>query len=94
MAHAYGVTAVKLTRKQRRTLEHVLADAQRAQMFLHRADVAVGRVSQHATTTLHFTRADGQAFYAVDKHYGSDLVGLQSAIESLRAFLAEPVSPC
>jgi hypothetical protein len=79
---------MKLTRTMRTRLEYALRNAERAQTFLQRSDVAVGRRGGPATTTVHYVRpADGDTFYAIDKDIGSDLCGLQSAITELRSVL-------
>lgn len=80
-------TALRLTRAQRSHLEYALRNAERAKTFIQSPDIAVGRLGKVATTTLHFTRADGATFYAINKDVGSDLVGLDNAIKTLRAAL-------
>ncbi len=78
-----------LTRKVRTRLEYALRNAERAAAMLARPDVAVGYTGRPATTTLHYTRADGATFYAINKEIGSDLTGLLNAMQELRTILAD-----
>jgi hypothetical protein len=82
----------RLTRAQRAAIETAMRHTERAQAFLARSDVAVGRLGTTATTTLHFTRQDGATFYPVAKECGSDLVGLAQAISGLRTLLGRAES--
>lgn len=79
----------KLTRRQLTDLEHVLYHAKRAQAYLADPSVAVCRSGGPATTSLHYTRADGTggSLYPVDKEIGSDLTGLPESIRLLESFL-------
>jgi hypothetical protein len=79
----------KLTRKQRATIEKALRNAERASAYIHGKDIAVCRREHLATTALHYSRqSDAACLYEVERSYGSDLVGLQVAIETLSALLA------
>jgi hypothetical protein len=80
----------KLTIKQRKALERVLYDIRRAKAYIDRPDTVVCGRSDMATTTLHYTRGDGTggALYALNKEYGSDLCGMESAERALQAFIA------
>jgi hypothetical protein len=42
-----------------------------------------------ATTTLHYTRADGKTLYEVNKEIGSEFIMLSTAISKLKDFIAE-----
>lgn len=80
---------MKLTKKAREELRAVLRNAERARAYIHSDHVAVCYRQSHATTTLHYQRpSDGAALYEVERAYGSDLVGLDVAIERLGSFLA------
>lgn len=79
----------KLTRVQKIHAESALSNAVRALKYLQQSDVAVCRKGGFASTTLHYTRADGSTLYEVDKGIGSDLCGLESAITDLRRLLAD-----
>lgn len=78
----------KLTRRQTGDLEYVLRNLECAQSFLNQHDVSVARKSKLAITTLHYTRADGNTLYEIDKQIGSDLTGIGNAVGALRAFLS------
>jgi hypothetical protein len=78
----------RLTNRDRQVLRTILADAERAQRYLDRPDLAVAYKGGAATTTLHYTRAiDGAVLYELDKAHGSDLIGLPLAIRALAEFL-------
>jgi len=79
---------VKLTRKLQKRIEYALRNAERAEAYIMSKDVAVCRRESFASTTLHYTRADGGILYEVERAYGSDLTGLQSAIAELRSIIA------
>ena len=79
---------MKLTKKARDDLRFVLRNAERAHIYISSPNIAVARKGGPATTTLHYTRADGSALYEVDKEIGSDLTGLKSAIAALATFIA------
>ena len=78
----------KLTKNDRIALRIVLLHAERAKSFLDDPQIAVARRGTIATTTLHYSRADGSTLYEINKEYGSNLTGLESAIERLGHFLA------
>jgi hypothetical protein len=80
----------KLTRKQVKAVEYALRNAERALAYIMAPDVAIARKGGQATTTLHYTRADGSTLYEVTKECGSDLTGLQNCIQELRLFLTGP----
>jgi hypothetical protein len=74
----------KMTRKTRDALETALHHAIRADGFIDRPDIAVALKDRVATTTLHYTRADGATLYEIDKDIGSDLCGLKDCVALLR----------
>jgi hypothetical protein len=75
--------------RDRRELELVLLDLQRAMDFIKDERTAVCRVGfGMATTTLHMTRpSDSKIFYEINKHYGSQLCGLEEGMHKLRRML-------
>ena len=77
----------RISKALQRRIDYALRNAERAQRYLNQADVAVGRLNGHASTTLHYTRGDGSTFYAIDKQIGSDLCGLQFCIDELSSIL-------
>jgi hypothetical protein len=93
----------KLTKAQRQQLEAISGDLTRGIKYLQEASIAVCRRVANPTTTLDFTRqpiADvlkGEAdrmfgHYAlteVNKHIGSEIIGLYTAQRALKALLAE-----
>lgn len=79
---------MRLTKKAREELRAILRNAERAREYIHSDRVAVCRRDTQATTTRHYTRADGSVLYEVERAYGSDLVGLDVAIDRLASFLA------
>lgn len=79
-----------LTRKQRSAVESALRNAERARTYIHAPHIAVCRRDSVASTTLHYSRQDGASLYEVERRYGSDLVGLDNAIQELRNLLAVP----
>lgn len=80
----------KLTKAQRQTIELALSKALRVQAYINRPDVAVGYISDRATTTLHFERAsDGKAFQSLAKDIGSDLAMLPDVSRLLLQLLTE-----
>ena len=82
----------KLTRKQVSRIGYALRNAERAHAYIMRADRAVAIKGGIATTTLHYTRADGAVLYEVDKQIGSDLCGLESCIAELKSFLNDQIA--
>jgi len=79
----------RLTKKQRNELGAVLESLRRADQYLRGPNVAVCRKGGAATTTLHYTRADGSVMFEVDKEIGSDLTGLGMGLDKLSLFLSE-----
>lgn len=78
---------MKPTKKQMSQLDFVLQNLERAERFLMKDYIAIARKGGLATTTLHYTRADGATLYELRKEYGSDLTGLQSGIQALKSFM-------
>ncbi len=77
----------KLTRAQTATLETTLYHLKRAQRYLTSEKTAVCRRDTMASTTLHYSRADGKALYEVEKEIGSDLTGLADGIRQIERLL-------
>lgn len=84
---------MKFTKKQREAIEIALIYAQRARAYLAQPDIAVGILNRPATTTLHYTRADGSTFYPLDKQIGSELCSLETCIDTLTHILAPSNAP-
>ena len=85
----YKVEA-KLNKKQLALLHEVERHLNRAINFINSDSVAVCRKGKNnATTSLHFSRADGETRYDVDKHIGSDLTGLQDVKRLLGIFIKQ-----
>jgi len=78
---------VKLTIAASESLARTLQHAERARAFLRSPAIAVCRKGGPATTTLHYTRADGSTLYEISTDLGSDLQGLDTTIAELRRFL-------
>lgn len=78
----------KLTKTERATLREALRHAERAQAYIMKADTVICSRSTIASTTLHYSRADGKALQEMAKEYGSDLCGLADSIRILGNFLA------
>uniref|UniRef100_A0A6M3L0R5 Uncharacterized protein n=1 Tax=viral metagenome TaxID=1070528 RepID=A0A6M3L0R5_9ZZZZ len=78
---------MKLTKKQISSLYYVLRNLERARDYLMSKDTAVCHKGTFASTTLHYSRADGSTLYEVEKTYGSDLTGLFNGIESIKSLL-------
>lgn len=79
---------MKLTRKQRQTLETALHHAKRAEKYVFKPDIAVCHRRTTATTTMDYARLDGKALFEVEREYGSDLCGLRDAVKILERFLS------
>ena len=86
-----------MTKKMRHELLAVLSAMERAQTFIADSSVAVCRIDNVATTTLHYTRAyvpnldrspaDAKPLFRIAKDIGSDLCGLSDAIRNLKRVL-------
>ncbi len=81
----------KFTKVQRRALEQALYHLKRGREYLKQTSVVVAVRSEHATTTLHYTRGDGAVLYPIDKQIGSDLAGFDFAERELRRLLETEV---
>lgn len=89
-----------ITRKLRAELLRVLTDMQRTQAFIASDTIAICRIDDNATTTLHHTRAyvpavdrserDAKPLYRIAKDIGSDLCRLPDAIRALKSILESP----
>ena len=81
----------KLTKKQTATLEAILYRLGEAEKYLMASDVAVCRKGGVATTTLHYTRQDGNVLYEVNKEVGSQLCQLREGMRELLNFIHPPI---
>ena len=82
----------KLTRKQTAAVEYALRNLERAKAYIMSKDVAVARRGNFASTTLHYSRADGSTLYEIDREIGSDLCGLDNGINTLKMLLQTQVT--
>lgn len=79
----------KLTRNQRAALDYALRNAERTYNYILSDRIAVCAIQDCATTTLHYTNPTSKTcLYPLEKAYGSDLVGIQNTIQTLRSVLA------
>jgi len=76
-----------MLKREERALQQAIANLERAQKYLLSERVLVCIRQSYASTTLHFTNAQGEICYSIDKHIGSDLTGLHQAINDLRRLL-------
>jgi len=79
-----------MTKAQRSRLNAILYHVQRAKDFVADPRTIVARTKSAATTTLDFTLPDGRAACEIAKDYGSDLTGLDFAIDLIRKTLNPP----
>jgi hypothetical protein len=79
----------RFTGKQRREIERAIGHLQRAAKFLAQPRVAVATRDDRATTTAHYTRADGGVLYEINKEIGSDLCGLDMGLRALRDLIEQ-----
>lgn len=80
----------RLTRVQRSAIERALVHARRAHKYIFQDNVAVCRRGHPGGgTTLDYRRNDGAVLSEVEKHYGSDLTGLDDSIRELQRFLED-----
>ena len=77
----------KLTRKQLGHIRAALDALSDAERYIFREKTAVCHREQCATTTLHYTRADGSVLYEVEKEYGSHLCRLSDVKRNLERLL-------
>lgn len=77
----------KLTQKQIGYLEMILRLLHDVEKFIAADNVAVCRKGGPASTSLHYTRADGQVVYEINKQVGSPLVQLFEARQQLHNFI-------
>lgn len=78
-----------MLKRDRRELELILLDLQRAFDFIRSDRIAICRTGLNPTTTLHMTRPmDGKVFYEINKEIGSQLCGLEEGMRKLRRMLA------
>lgn len=80
-----------LTKKQTAELANILRRLGEAEKYLMDANIAVCRKGGAATTTLHYTRQDGNVLYEVNKQVGSDLCQLREGLRELLNFIHPPI---
>ncbi len=82
---------MRLTKKQTQTLQRILRHLERGERYVFGDRVRVCRVDTVASTTRHYTRADGEGeiLYPVERQYGSDLCALDTASKELAAFIVQ-----
>jgi hypothetical protein len=77
-----------MLKRDEKQLRAILSHLQRGREFLMSETVAVARKGKdNATTSLHYTRTDGNTLYEIDKGIGSDLTGIWEAERLLRHLL-------
>lgn len=72
-----------MTKKDRARIDRAIGHLTRAINFINDPRTAVAFKGGMATTTLHYTRADGAVLYEVSKEIGSDLTGLEMGRKEL-----------
>lgn len=77
----------KLTAAQERSIETVMYHLNRANEYLMKESTVVAQRQSMATTTLDYTNAQGEVITSVCKDIGSDLAGLQMAMQYLQNFV-------
>lgn len=86
----------KITKRQRDALLHTLSALERVQRFIANDRTVICTKSEHATTSLHYTRAfvpgldkegDAKPLTAMCKEIGSELALLPDAIRTLKYVL-------
>lgn len=77
----------KLTRDQRRRLERAEISLKRVRAFIMRPDIALCRRDRMATTTLHYSRADGTHLSEINREHGSELCFIDTALSELAGLL-------
>jgi len=80
----------KIAKYQRRELDRVLDNINRAIDFVEQDRIAICTRDTFASTTLHYTRdSDDSILYEINKLHGSKLVSLWEAKRQLDTFLAK-----
>jgi hypothetical protein len=83
-----------LRHKDRKILESVLYNLERAQQYLLKDRTLVcSRKNGPATTTLDFTNQQGEVCVAVNKEYGSELAMFHTGISMLQKALDQTPAP-
>jgi len=77
----------RLTKKVRARIRRAIAEAQAVEDYIMAPERAVCLRAKAATTTLHYTRADGDVLYEVTREYGSDLCRIANVKRTLEALL-------
>lgn len=80
----------RLTKTQKAQLNQALHHAKRAQAFIKRPDIHVCRetkttVEPHNT----FRNVDGTTVASINKDMGSDLTGIEAAMDAITAFMEQ-----
>ena len=77
----------KLTKKDAAELIRIITQAERAQNYILSDRIAVCTRDRLASTTLHYSRADGASLFEVAKDIGSEFCLLSTAIRNLKQFV-------
>lgn len=77
----------KLTKKQARQLQVIMAHLERAARYVRKPATIIAMQRSVATTTLDFVLPDGRVACEVVKEIGSDLAGLSIGIRGIQEFL-------
>lgn len=75
----------RLTKQQRASINRAIYHLHAVRDYLFSDRTAVCHVDSMATTTDHYQRPDGRILYEVEKHYGSDLCRLETALATLKS---------
>lgn len=76
-----------MTKKDLRKLHQIRDALAEGVQYLRSDRIAVAIKGGPATTTLHYTRADGSALYEIEKEIGCKLCYIYTALESLNLLL-------
>jgi hypothetical protein len=75
---------MKLSKKDRSTLEGIFSTLTRGHEYLMGGDVVVTRRKRMATTTTDFTSPSGECITPICKEIGTELVLIETALTKLR----------
>lgn len=81
----------KLNQKELALFRAILADLKRAEKYIQRPDVAVGRLNPHPYGTSYINK-QGEGFDPMNKEVGTDLCYLSNAIRRLGQMLDKPIT--
>lgn len=79
-----------ITGKEKKILEGILSDMEKAQKYLLKEEILIGRKNVYPYGTS-FVNKEGVGFDPYTKEVGSDLSYLFNAVSALRYFLNPPV---